>query len=102
MAPILEETLANARRLAQLEVCIWFAAWSIRRRGELDEKLDRAALALRWVVAVAGWLLASRPGPGYVRAVALILSLAFLCWPNLAWHTVSLARRLRSSPPATK
>lgn len=89
----------TAKWLAQAEVCLWFAAWAIRRKGEMDLRLDRAAHWLRWMVVVAGWLLASIPGGRYgaPRAAAGLIGLLFLCWPNIAQHTVGLVRRCRAN-----
>jgi hypothetical protein len=97
VATAFEQMLNTAKWLAQGEVCLWFAAWSIRRKGEMDMRLDRAAHWLRWIVVVGGWLLASIPGGKYgaPRAVAGLVGLAFLCWPNIAQHTVGLTRRRR-------
>jgi hypothetical protein len=97
MTPMLEQMSANASRLAQAEICVWVVVWSIRRRGEMDEKLDRTTLVVRWAVVCAGWLLASIPGPkfGPARGIAGILGFAFLCWPNFAYYLMRFLRRHR-------
>ena len=86
MASVMEQIWASAGSLAQLGVSIWLPFWVIRRKGEMDEELDRAAQAVRWGLVIGGWLLASVPLGRFspVRAAAALLGLAFLCWPNLA------------------
>ena len=95
MAGMFRQMFANAALLGQIGICIWLVVWSIRRRGDMDEKLDRTAKAFRWAVVGAGWILAAVPGGrlGPPRAVAGVLGLAFLCWPNLAYHFVNFLRR---------
>jgi hypothetical protein len=94
----LAQMLSNARRLAEAETCIWLLVWSLRRRADLDERLDRAAHAIRWLIAIGGWILLSIPGPtlGPLRAIAGVMGLAFLCWPNFAYHLLRLLRRRRA------
>lgn len=103
MTPILEQMWANASRLAQAEVCIWFVVWGIRRKGEMDEKLDRTMHMVRWAIACGGWLLASIPGTrfGPARAVIGIVGFAFLCWPNFAYHLTNVFRRKNDSPQSS-
>jgi hypothetical protein len=95
MVPIFDQMWSVATRLAAAEICIWLVIWSIRRRGEMDEKLDTTAKLIRWAFVVGGWLLASIPGGkfGPFRAVAGVLGLIFLCWPNFAYHVAHLVRR---------
>lgn len=90
-----DQMWSNASRLAAAEICIWLVVWSIRHRGELDEKLDVTAKLIRWAVVLGGWLLASIPGGkfGPFRAVAGVLGLLFLCWPNFAYRLGNLFRR---------
>ena len=99
MPLIFEQMWSIASRLAGAEICIWLIVWSIRRRGEIDEKLDPTGKLIRWGVVLGGWLLASIPGGrfGPFRAVVGLLGLAFLCWPNLAYHTARLLRHHHSS-----
>jgi hypothetical protein len=90
-----EQILANARFLAQSEVCIWFVFWAYRRRYELDEKLDRRAKLVRWSIVGVCYVLGCLPGPrfGPAKAVALVVGLAFFCWPNFAYHLTNWFRR---------
>jgi len=94
-----EQILANARFLAQSGVCIWFVFWAYRRKYELDEKLDRRAKIVRWLVVAVCYVLASLPGPrfGPAKAVAMVGGLAFFCWPNFAYRLTNLFRRRSAS-----
>jgi hypothetical protein len=87
-----------AGRLAADAVCIWLAVWAIRKKHGLDEKLDRNAQAVRWLIVVSSFGLALLRGPEFklIRIFAGLLLLAFLCWPNFAYHLTGLFRR---SPP---
>jgi hypothetical protein len=90
-----EQILANARFLAQSGVCIWFVFWAYRRKYELDEKLDRPAILVRWSVVGVCYVLASLPGPRFAPAkeVAMVVGLAFFCWPNFAYRVKNVFRR---------
>jgi hypothetical protein len=76
-------------------VSVWFFFWPYRRKFELDYKLDRAGNIVRWSVVLAGFGVALLPGPrfGATRVVAGMVLLAFLAWPNFAYHLVRLFRR---------
>ena len=89
------EILHNALFIAQCLICVWVVVWSIRHRGDFDERLSRGAQVLRWTVVVGGVLLASIPGTTLcpVRGVSLILSAAFLWWPNFAAHVMRVCGR---------
>lgn len=90
-----KEILAHASVLAQAGISLWFVVWAIRRKGEMDEKLDRPSKVVRWVIVYSGWILMSIPGRFFwlPRAIAGALSLAFLCWPNFAYHLTKSVRR---------
>lgn len=65
----------------------WLSVWAIRYKAECDYKLSPTARCVRWLVVAVGYFLAaSLPGPGFVRLVPGFTGLAFLCWPNLAYH----------------
>ena len=66
------EILHNALFLTQCLVCIWVVFWSIRRRGDFDERLPRGAQVLRWTVVVCGVLVASIPGTKLGLSVACL------------------------------
>jgi hypothetical protein len=84
--------------LAESVLCIWFAVWAFRKRYEVDETLDRTAQAVRWILVAALWaLVGALPGPRWAvtRVILGFAGLAFLCWPNLAFHVVRLFRAAR-------
>ena len=81
---------------------IWFVAWAIRRKGELDYDLDSTAKFVRWVVAsFCLGISILRPevlkSPNLRIAVGFV-GLGFLIWPNLAYHLTSLLRFLKFLP----
>jgi len=78
-------------------VGIWLPFWAIRRKAELDYKLNATAQILRWVVIAMCYALVFLPGVrlGPIRAACFIVGLTFLCWPNFAYH---LARRFQNWP----
>ena len=96
---MLGQILNNSSFLFKTSLSIWFAAWAIRYRSEIDEKLDRVAKIVRWSVVVFGYLIASLPGSklGWVRVVAWFTGLLFLCWPNLAFRLRNAFRRETST-----
>jgi hypothetical protein len=81
---------------------IWFVAWAVRRKGELDYELDDVAKTIRWVV-VLFCLGVSIFRPQVLGSPALRISvgftgIAFLVWPNLAYYCTNLLRFLRLLP----
>jgi hypothetical protein len=78
---------------------IWFAVWAIRHRGELDYDLDRNAKIIRWsVVAVCLGLAVQEPqllNPPWFRITVGIVGIAFLAWPNFAYHLTRVLRWLK-------
>jgi hypothetical protein len=76
--------------------CIWFSVWAIRRKAEVDYPLDRSARLVRWLAVAAGFA-AGYYVPGsdlwYLRVAGGFLGLAFLCWPNFAYHLTNFFRR---------
>jgi hypothetical protein len=78
---------------------IWFVCWAIRHRGELDYDLDPTARAVRWlVVAVCFGLVLRLPqllNPPSLRVCVGIVGIAFLVWPNLAYHTTRFLRLIK-------
>lgn len=83
-----------AQGLIQGALGVWFAAWAVRRRYKLDHPLDQGMQMLRWAVIALMFGLALVPGTnaGWLRVCGLLTSLAFLCWPNLAYRIVRLFR----------
>jgi hypothetical protein len=81
--------------------CIWLSVWAIRRSAEADYPLDRSARVVRWVTVAVGFAVGYYvPGPklGYVRVAGGFLGLAFLCWPNFAYHLTNLFRGRQDAP----
>jgi len=97
---VIDQIFANAKVLVGCSVSLWFVFWSIRRGSEVDEKLDSTAQLTRWAVVVFGYLAGSVPGPRFAifKVIVLLLGLAFLCWPNFAYHLTNLFRRRNDAP----
>ena len=77
-------------------VCIWFAFWSVRRGAEADYPLNRPAKTVRWIAVSIGFFVgyyAPANFNGSIRVAAFLGGMAFLCWPNLAYHLTNLFRR---------
>jgi|SRR5580698_2886614 hypothetical protein len=75
--------------------CIWLSVWAIRWKAEADYPLDRFARIVRWTVVALGFAIGyyvPGPGLGYVRVAGGFLGLAFLCWPNFAYHLTNVFR----------
>jgi len=86
-------------------VCIWLSVWAIRKKAEVDYPLDRTARLVRWAVVVVGFAIGYYvPGSefAYTRIGGGFLGLAFLCWPNFAYHLTNLFRRKTRSQDSMK
>lgn len=83
-------------KLIAESICVWLAFWAIRRKYELDYKLDRSMQALRWLVVVGAILLAryAAETSELLRVLSALVFLSFLAWPNLAYHLVRVSREL--------
>jgi hypothetical protein len=92
---VLEQIFANAKVLAGCSISLFFVSWAIRRGSEVDEKLDSTVQITRWAVVAFGYLAGSVPGPRFAifKVILLLLGLAFLCWPNFAYHLTNFFRR---------
>lgn len=80
---------------------VWVCSWAIRRAGEFDRPLDLAAKQIRWALVIV-LLGGATYYPGY-SAPRLALGLggmAFLAWPNFAYHLTGFLRRCRVLPAA--
>jgi hypothetical protein len=84
---------------------IWVCAWAIRRKGEFDYPLDFTARVIRWLAVVVFiglpvWI------PQLLNPVARVVSgftgLAFLAWPNFAYHLTRFLRWCRLLPTAAR
>ena len=80
---------------------VWFCSWGIRRAGEFDYPLDFTAKVIRWALVVlllgAG---ESFPGLSAYRLALGLVGMAFLAWPNFAYHLTRLLRWCRLLPRA--
>ena len=84
--------------LAKL-TCIWLAVWSIRKRYDVDYRLALPSHVVRWTFIVAGFALTAVRGAelAALRIAGLWIGLAFLCWPNFAYHIARLLRLQKDS-----
>lgn len=66
----------------------WFFFWVVRRQGEFDYPLEPKTKVLRWCVIAAAIACTRVHGPEFkaLRLAAALVGLAFLCWPNFAYH----------------
>jgi hypothetical protein len=82
------EIQSDLGRLTTEAVCVWLAFWALRRKYGIDYKLDRTAQIVRWsIVAISvplGRIGALKFEP--LRIFSAFLFLAFLVWPNFAYH----------------
>lgn len=67
-------------------VCIWFSVWAIRRKSEVDYVLSSSTRWIRWIVVILGFTVAYFAPLKSIRLVSGFAALAFLCWPNFAYH----------------
>jgi hypothetical protein len=78
-------------------VCIWLVSWAFRRKYETDSPLDGTGQFLRWSFVVGGLSTGFLRGGnlGGLRVAGLVVGMAFLCWPNLAFHMVEILHKVR-------
>jgi hypothetical protein len=93
------ETMLRNVELSAAIANIWFVAWAIRHKGELDHELDRTAKLIRWLVAIVCLgVVAQFPqslNPPPFRVCVAFVGIGFLVWPNFAFYFTRLLRRLR-------
>jgi hypothetical protein len=89
-----------ATRILSSVISIWFVVWAIRRKGDLDYNLSPGGMLIRWFLVVSclgGVLVAPQLfEPPNLRLGVFALGMAFLVWPNFAYHLVNLLSRRRS------
>jgi heme A synthase len=93
-----DEIMSRAWSVAAKAIGIWFIFWAIRKKGEFDRELDITDQTVRWLlVSVSLGIVTFLIGTDSTvpRITALIVGLAFLCWPNLAYYLGSVFRRGR-------
>ena len=99
---ILEEAAIGTVGTWAAVLNVWFVAWAIRRGGDLDYRLDSTAKFVRWFVAMVclgtAVELPQLLNPPAFRVCMGFVGIAFLVWPNLAYHLTSFLRRLRILP----
>ena len=95
--------VSNAMTIALPAIGIWLGIWGLRRKLESDYKLDRVARAVRWSIVLGSWIIGSIPGRsiGPLSGAACLVGLAFLWWPNFAYHLTKIFRRRNSGTDAT-
>ena len=78
---------------------IWFVWWAIRFKGELDYMLDLTARVIRWlVIAICLGFVCGLPElvyPPTLRVCVAFIGVAFLVWPNLAYHATRVVRLIK-------
>ena len=88
-------TLTYLGGLIGAAVSVWFFFWPYRRKYDLDHQLDRTAQTVRWLIVLSGFSVALLPGPQFkiMRIAGGIVLLAFLAWPNFAYHLTAVFNR---------
>ena len=91
-------TLSYASQVAKGAVAVWFVSWALRRKYELDQRLDWRAQTVRWMlISIAyGLTLLGGSNLAVVRITAWILGTTFLAWPNLAYYILAMFDQSRS------
>ena len=82
------DTLTYLKTIALEVMCIWFVAWGLRRKYELDEALDTRAWIVRVTIILIGTvcLLFRSPSFMYERLVFGGAAAAVTVWPNFAYR----------------
>jgi len=87
----LQMVVSQARHLVERSAVLWFCAWAVHHpRAGWDYRLSNAAKATRWTIILVGYVLAVSLPALTARSIAEFIALAFLCWPNLAYHLTNL------------
>jgi hypothetical protein len=77
---------------------VWFVFWAIRSKGELDHKLSPTGRLIRWffVASCLGGVLLAPDlfEPPNFRLGVFTIGMAFLVWPNFAFHLNRVLSRL--------
>ena len=87
---LLSDTISHASALLAKSAGIGLSVWAVRYKAGCDYKLSTAATCVRWAIVAIGYLLAVSLPTGRLRVVAGFIGLAFLCWPNFAYHLTKL------------
>lgn len=82
--------------------CIWLCFWAIRKKADVHYPLDGVGRIVRWTLVAVGFAVVyyvASSGLGYLRVAGMLVALAFLCWPNLAFYLRNLFKTGRSNGP---
>jgi hypothetical protein len=82
------DTFTYIKSIALDITAIWFVGWGLRKRYELDEKLDTRAWTVRIILIVAGFisLFFRSPKFMYVRIIFAGAAAVAIVWPNVAYR----------------
>lgn len=85
-------TVTYIKSIAIDSAALWFVAWGIRKKYDLDLGLSTRGWLIRLLVICCGiFSLCLRSHKyEYVRVVGGLLGIAFLVWPNFAFHLSEL------------
>ncbi len=86
----LQAAVSQAGYFLERSAGIWFSSWAIRRRWGRNYRLSNVAEAVRWTVVLVAYLLAAALPLPVARLISGFVGLAFLCWPNFAYHLTNL------------
>jgi len=85
--------ISNAKVVASCVLSFAFIAWAYRRKYELDDRSTSTSRLFRWLAVVLGFVIACVPNRVHgsnhtiiatVQIAALLVCIAFACWPNFA------------------
>jgi hypothetical protein len=82
------DTYTYLRTIALEIATIWFVAWGLRKKYELDETLDLRGWIVRAVVVLVGFMSLCFRSPEYMyaRVIGGGAATAMIVWPNFAYH----------------
>jgi len=86
----LQAAVSQAGYLLESSAGIWLSSWFLRRRACWDYRLSGVAEATRWTIVFVGYLLGVLLPTPAARLISGFVGLAFLCWPNFAYHLTNL------------
>jgi hypothetical protein len=91
----MDDTIHYIETIAMDVACVWFAFWGLRRKYELDEKLDRRAWMVRLTIVLIGLvsLLFRSPEFMYERLIFGIAAAAVIVWPNFAYRISRIGKK---------
>jgi hypothetical protein len=74
---------------------VWLPCWGLRRKYQLDHKLDRTAQHARWSIVALSLILFDFGivPPGNAAVAIGVIFLGFLAWPNFAYYLIQLFSR---------